>query len=308
MNLIGLQRYDFFGTYYAILSIFFVRHCIFFELFGKIGTRKYYLCSMKLKTMTATGAVVVMMMGACAHHQSGYTPKGKHFTVEVMNRMTPVKDQGDAQTCWIYAMLAAIETEHLSWGDSVNLSPYYIEKMIEQEAACPATKRGEPTTLITMIERYGICGYDAMRKTDTPAPRYVFMLGAQYTPQEFARSVCKPGEYIALTCDDSKPYYQHSELEMPDNWTHERYLNIPIDTLMAKTERAVRLHHGVCWEDKHHAMAIVGIAHDENGEKYFIMKNSWGDRGRYHGLEYYPMERFHDETIAVEMTNDAYNI
>jgi hypothetical protein len=41
INLIGLQRYDFFGTYYAILSIFFVRHCIFFELIGKIGARKY---------------------------------------------------------------------------------------------------------------------------------------------------------------------------------------------------------------------------------------------------------------------------
>ena len=47
----------------------------------------------------------------------------KHFTHEVLNRMTPVKDQGDSETCWIYAMLATIETEHLSWGDSVNLSP-----------------------------------------------------------------------------------------------------------------------------------------------------------------------------------------
>ena len=263
---------------------------------------------MKLKTKMAIAAVVVVMMGACARQQSGYTPDGKHFTIDVMNRMTPVKDQGNSETCWIYAMLATIETEHLSWGDSVNLSPYYIEKMIEQEAACPATKRGEPTTLITMIERYGICGYDAMRKPDAPAPRYVFMLGAQYTPQEFARSVCKPGEYIALMCDDSKPYNEESELEVPDNWTHERYLNIPIDTLMMKTERAVRMHHGVCWEDKHHAMAIVGLAHDEDGELYFIMKNSWGDRGRYDGLEYYPMERFRDETVAVEMTNDAYNI
>jgi bleomycin hydrolase len=55
-------------------------------------------------------------------------------------------------------------------------------------------------------------------------------------------------------------------------------------------------------------MAIVGIAHDEDGERYFIMKNSWGDSGRYDGLEYYPMERFREETVAVEMTNDAYNI
>jgi bleomycin hydrolase len=261
---------------------------------------------MKLKTTIASTVILVTLMGSCAHQPSTYTPEGKHFTTDVMNRMTPIKDQGDSETCWIYAMLATIETEHLSWGDSVNLSPYYIEKMIEREANCPKTKRGEPTTLISMIEKYGICGYDAMRKPDTPAPKWVFMLGAQYTPQEFARSVCKPGEYVALISDDSKPYYETSELEVPDNWTHELYLNIPMDSLLAKTERSVSSHHGVCWEDESHAMAIVGLAHDEDGERYFIMKNSWGDQGPHNGLEYYPFSRFNQETVAVEMTREAY--
>ena len=99
---------------------------------------------------------------------------------------------------------------------------------------------------------------------------------------------------------------EEAELEVPDNWTHERYLNIPMDSLLAKTERAVRNHHGVCWEDENHAMAIVGLAHDEDGERYFIMKNSWGDQGPYNGLEYYPMARFCQETVAVEMTNEAF--
>ena len=231
----------------------------------------------------------------------------KHFTHEVLNRMTPIKDQGSSETCWIYAMLAAIETEHLRWGDSVNLSPYYIEKMLEQEPRCPKSKRGEPTTLLRLIEKYGICGYDAMRSVKTPAPKWVFMLGATYTPQEFARSVCKPGEYIALMCDDDKPYYKESELEVPDNWLHDRYLNIPMDSLFAKTERAVRQHHGVCWEDKGHGMAIVGIAHDDAGEKYFIMKNSWGTDRPYGGLEYISFKKFKKNTVAVEMTKEAYD-
>ena len=234
------------------------------------------------------------------------TEKPKHFTHEVLNRMTPIKDQGDSETCWIYAMLAAIETEHLAWGDSVNLSPYYIEKMLEQEPQCPKSKRGEPTTTLRLLEKYGICGYDAMRNVKTPAPKWVFMLGATYTPQEFARSVCKPGEYIALMSDDDKPYYEESELEVPDNWLHDRYLNIPMDTLFAKTERAVLQHHGVCWEDKGHAMAIVGIAHDDEGEKYFIMKNSWGTDRPYGGLEYISFDQFKKTTIAVEMTKEAF--
>ena len=265
----------------------------------------YYLCAVKLRTIISIACWVVLA-SACTQPSSPYTPDDKHFTIEVQNRMTPVKDQGESQTCWIYAMLAAIETEHLGWGDSVNLSPYYREKLIEQEKDCPPSKRGEPTTLITMIEKYGICGYDAMRKAEGATPQWVFMLGAQYTPQEFARSVCKPGEYIALMSNTDLPYYEEAVLDMPDNWTHERYLNIPMDSLLAKTERAVRQHHGVCWEDKSHAMAIVGLAHDEDGERYFVMKNSWGRQGKYGGLEFYPFKRFMAETIAVEMPHAAY--
>ena len=259
-----------------------------------------YLCTKfkKMKKIVLIG-VVFLLCGCVAEE--------KHYTHEVLNRMTPIKNQGKSQTCWIYAMLAAIETEHLAWGDSVNLSPSYIEKMLEREPQCPKSKRGEPATLLRLIEKYGICGYDAMRSLKTPAPKWVFMYGATYTPQEFARSVCKPGEYIALMCDDSKPYYQESELEVEDNWLHERYLNIPMDSLCAKTERAVRQHHGVCWEDKGHAMAIVGIAHDDKGEKYFIMKNSWGIKRPHGGLEYISYKDFKKNTIAVEMTKEAYD-
>ena len=238
---------------------------------------------------------------SCAEEQ-------KHFTHEVLNRMTPIKDQGESQTCWIYAMLAAIETEHLAWGDSVNLSPYYIEKKMEKEPQCPETKRGMGKTLLNLIQKYGIVGYDAMRSVETPAPRYVFMAGAEYTAQEFARSVCKPDEYIALTANDEKPYYQEVDIVLPDNWMHDRFYNIPMDSLLAKTIRAVHQHHGVCWESKGHAMAIVGIAHDESGKKYFIMKNSWGTDGLYGGLEYISYKFFRKKTVAVEMTKEAYGL
>ena len=225
----------------------------------------------------------------------------KHFTHEVLNRMTPIKDQGESEICWAYAMLAAIETEHLSWGDSVNLSPYYIEKMIEKESAAPKNKHGMGVTLIRLIQKYGIVGYDAMRTVETPVPQWVFMLGAAYTPQEFARSVCAPNEYIALTSTDCKPYYKEVDIELPANWLHDRFYNIPIDTLLTKTEQAVREHHGVCWESKEHAMAIVGIAHDDSGEPFFIMKNSWGTEDPYKGLTYLSFEDFRDQTLAIEM-------
>ena len=165
----------------------------------------------------------------------------------------------------------------------------------------PEKKRGMGKTLLHLIQKYGIVGYDAMRTIETPAPKYVFMAGAEYTAQEFARSVCAPNEYKAFTSTDDAPYYQDVDIDLPDNWTHERFFNIPIDSLLAKTERAVRQHHGVCWESKGHAMAIVGIAHDENGQKYFIMKNSWGTDGPYNGLAYLSFKKFRKITLAVEI-------
>ena len=245
-------------------------------------------------------AGVCLLVGCAQKEQS-------RFTHEVLNRMTPVKDQGKSQTCWIYAMLAAIETEHLGWGDSVNLSPYYIEKLMEQEPAAPPTKRGMGVTLVSLIQKHGIVGFDAMRSADAPAPRWVFMLGATYTPQEFARSVCAPGEYIALTSTKRAPYYETVELDTPDNWLHDRFLNLPMDTLLAKTERAVRQHHGVCWESRKHAMAIVGIARDSHGQPYFIMKNSWGKERGYRGLEYLSFSDFRRQTLAVEMPLACFN-
>ncbi|MCD8297892.1 MAG: cysteine protease [Prevotella sp.] len=92
------------------------------------------------------------------------------FTVDVLNGMTPVKDQGRSSLCWAYAMLATIESEHIMQGDSVNLSVAYIaRKMLLQEAERyyfaqgrdTISLRGVAPMLIDMIEEYGIMPYEA---------------------------------------------------------------------------------------------------------------------------------------------------
>jgi len=106
--------------------------------------------------------------------------------------MTPVKDQGQSQLCWAYAMLATIETEHLLRGDSVNLSARYVGRMLPK-----GKERAMCQTLLNIIRRDGIVGYDVLPDDATdemPTPKWVFMLGARYTPQEFAHSVCAPDE------------------------------------------------------------------------------------------------------------------
>ena len=252
------------------------------------------------------------------------------FVTEVLNGYTPVKNQGKSQTCWAYAMLAAIETEHIMRGDSVHLSPAYVEMRMTEDRRAPKSKRGMGQTLLNLIQRYGIVGYDAMNTIDTPAPRWVFLYGAQYTPVEFAHSVCAPDEYIALTTTAKYPSGKEVVLEVPDNWEYNRFLNIPADSLLAHTARAVRQHHGVCWEGDisergfsfeagiadlslingrttdDHCMSIVGIAHNPEGKRFFILKNSWGTDNPYGGLMYMSFDYFKAKTIAVYLTKEAF--
>lgn len=228
------------------------------------------------------------------------------LVIDRMNPMTPIKNQGKSQTCWAYAMLAAIETEHISRGDSVNLSAAYVEKMVEREPGVPQSRRGMGQTCLNVIQKYGLCAYDAMRTVDTPAPRMVFMLGAVYTLHEFAHSVCAPNEYIALTTDRRQPYYQYVDIDEPDNWEHNRFYNVPADTLMRRIVRAVLQGHGVCWESRSHAMAIVGLAHDRRRQRYFVMKNSWGEQQPNRGLVFIPYEELKKQTLAVYMTRQAF--
>ena len=246
---------------------------------------------------------VVLLVGSCARQVP------KHFTHEVLNRMTPIKDQGDSETCWIYAMLAAIETEHLRIGDSVNLSPAFIEQKLSEEPQAPESKRGMGATLLELIQRHGIVGYDVMpddATPDLPLPKWVFMLGAKYTPQEFAHSVCAPDEYLSLTCWPDSPYYQKVDVPVPDNWEHNRLVSVPLDTLKAHVDQARHHRHPVCWESRGHAMEVVGMAHDEQQRHYYVMKNSWGSDDPYKGLVYMPVSKMWEDMIAIYMTKTAY--
>ncbi len=332
--------------------------------------------------------IAAVLLVACSRRQSEEQPV-EHFTIEVLNPSTPVKDQGRSPACWIYAMLAAIETEHIGRGDSVNLSPYYTMRKMFEEGAQQAyltrrtsslLPRGTAMRALRLIETYGTMPYDAYRhgsEVNTAVlarkiaigvkvsansrrgleasnatvgsmlnaafghePRRVYMLGAEYSPQEFARSVCAPGEYEALTSFTHHPFGSSFALEIPDNIDHDQCLNVPIDTLMERMERAVIQCNGVCWEGDvsepgyssaqgiarlprgcdlsqaarqraferfettdDHCMSIVGLAHDGRGGKYFIMKDSYGTSNPYGGFVYVSFEYVRMKTVAVVISN-----
>ena len=54
-----------------------------------------------------------------------------------------------------------------------------------------------------------------------------------------------------------------------------------------------------------HLMQITGIAKDENGKEYFIVKNSWGEVGPYKGYIYVSIPYFAINTISVLVNKKA---
>ena len=317
-----------------------------------------------------------LVLVSCGQQRSRVDIPKEKFTIDLRLPTTPVKDQGSSSLCWVYAMLATLETEHIMRGDSVNLSPDYVARMYLSEQAsrrrllpnkvvqkeAGITTRGMCTMALDLIQTYGLQHYDAYRhkpdmdynvlcrKLDKdndaeklldkyigPLPNQVFMLGALYTPLEFAHSVCTDDEYVALTSFTHHPYGQRFPLEVPDNYFHDTFLNVPLDTMMNRIVQSLRAGHPVCWEGDtsepgflfgegyavlknekkkvtaerrqasfearrttdDHVMEIVGLAHDQHGRCFFLCKNSWGTANRYHGFMFLSENYVRMKTIAV---------
>lgn len=137
--------------------------------------------------------------------------------------------------------------------------------------------------------------------------------GVTYTPESFAQSLgINPSDYIEITSMTHFPFYTKGVLEVPDNWRMENFYNVPLDELIAIMDYALKNGYTVNWDGDtsedgfsgrkgvalfpsanvtqelrqemfenftttdDHMMHVTGIANDQNGNKYYITKNSWG--------------------------------
>ncbi len=332
---------------------------------------------------------LLLLVSACTRRgKSGVVADvGLEFHDVVRIKTTPVKSQGSSELCWIYGMLATIESERLMLGDSVNLSVDYLARplLMEEALRCYFSKegtvrmRGMASRALTLLQRYGAMPYESYHYGGTEGmeraasykalaraatqmaractsvdmlrekldrmldervdylPRVVFMLGAEYTPLEFAHSVCMPGDWEALTSFSHEPFYRRMVLESEDNVMRDSFLNVPLDTMMARLDRSLLAGHPACWEGdvsepgfdwangratlrredrpvdqarrqrsyEHrkttddHVMEVCGLARDGKGRKYYKLKNSWGAGNRYHGFVYLSEAYMRQKTIAI---------
>jgi len=180
--------------------------------------------------------------------------------------------------------------------------------------------------------------------------------GATYTPISFRDHIgIDPKNYVSLSSFTHHPFGSSFVLEVPDNFSHGEFLNLPINDLQRMVEAAVVNGYSVAWDadvsevgfsfkngmailpessemDKlwkevvqeqkvtqqsrqvgfedqtttdDHLMHIVGMATDQTGAKYFVIKNSWGTGNKYGGFQYVSMPYFKSKTIAVMLHKEA---
>ena len=95
--------------------------------------------------------------------------------------------------------------------------------------------------------------------------------GNTYTPQSFAKELeLNPEDYVELTSFSHHPYYEQFILEIPDNWSHDPYYNLPLDELMEVMDYSMENGYSVVWdgdvssEGFSHSNGIAVVPEDED--------------------------------------------
>lgn len=167
-------------------------------------------------------------------------------------------------------------------------------------------------------------------------PEQFHYKGREYTPISFADSLnLDVSRYVELTSFTHHPFYADFILEVPDNWEHSSFYNVPVDSMERYVRNALLNGQTVVWDGDtsedgflprlgiatysctpvtqemrqkefeqfettdDHMMHIVGTAHDEKNRFYYILKNSWGKIGPYGGLVYMSQDYFRAKTVSV---------
>lgn len=73
--------------------------------------------------------------------------------------------------------------------------------------------------------------------------------GTRYNPKSFAESLdINPDDYVEITSFSHIPFYTKGVVEVPDNWTHDRMYNVPIDELVEIMDYALENGYTVNWD------------------------------------------------------------
>ncbi|HSO85158.1 MAG TPA: C1 family peptidase [Draconibacterium sp.] len=177
-------------------------------------------------------------------------------------------------------------------------------------------------------------------------PKKVKTDKGNFTPDEFLLQFnINPDDYIELSSYSHHPFYEQFVLEVPDNWAHGNYYNVPVDELMEIMYYSINNGYSVCWDGDtsektfthkkgkadlpekqigkvdqelrqetffnrtttdDHLMHLVGLSKDAEGRSCFYTKNSWGTESNdFGGYLHMTDDYVRLKTIAILVHKDA---
>ena len=158
--------------------------------------------------------------------------------------------------------------------------------------------------------------YPILKKYLGQMPKKIEYNNEKYTPEELLKKTgINPDDYVEITSYTHHPFYQPFVLEVPDNWSHGLYYNVPMEEMLEVILYSLNKGYSVCWDGDtsektfqnkngkadvpknlvgkinqelrqktfmdrtttdDHLMHIVGLSKDSEGNTCFYTKNSWG--------------------------------
>lgn len=169
--------------------------------------------------------------------------------------------------------------------------------------------------------------------------------GKMITPKNYLKEVLQidPNDYVEITSYTHHPIYTSFILEDKYNWTNDTYYNVSMKDFSTITDYALQNGYTVGWdgdvddpnfdyanglaylpetivdfqtyrqnafEDQStlldHLMHIIGTAKDKFGNKWYLVKNSWGSNtNALGGYLYMREDYFKIRTVAIIVTKNA---
>ena len=209
------------------------------------------------------------------------------------------------------------------------------------------TLNGINNTSKGKIDVSDLSSFDPILKQEIgKLPRKVKTNDGNYSFAEFRdKFQINPDDYLELTSYNHHPFYKQIVVEVPDNWAHALFYNLPIDELMEVMFYAINNGYSIAWDGdtsektfQHkkgkadvpknvagkvdqelrqetfynrtstddHLMHLVGLSKDSEGKNCFYTKNSWGaTSNEFDGYLHMTEDYVRLKTIGILVHKDA---
>ncbi|KAL0895151.1 hypothetical protein ABMA27_013602 [Loxostege sticticalis] len=195
----------------------------------------------------------------CSPHVYNGTSVGApdSFDWRDQNKVTPVKDQLECKSCWAFSTAGTVEGQYaMKYNQLVDLSP-------QQLVDCGKTTGG--------------CNGGWMSNAILDTIGFGGMMSLQDYPYQGSQSACQAdASRIAARVTDCREFYFQSEDELKETLATVGPLSIAVSASQWHKYHGGVFTAGECDQTIDHGVLLVGYGTEDNGQAYWIIKNSWG--------------------------------